>query len=285
MTEDVDTPAPNARIVSGQPVEVRPGRSLNLVIHEGGERADTAIFLCHGAGGNKNQWRNQWRLLTGLGYRVIAWDFAGHGETRSPRRAGVYAGSELVEDYLAIIERYGAARNILVGHSYGSRLTLCVLLALQAQGRLSLVDRAMLLGAPPPIRTLGLGPIATWPLPVLVLMRPLLSRSFNRLAWHGSADPDLVRYEDRLTRSNTLFMMKALMTQTAPLDAAGLPDLDLPILLVAGSDDGLTPAAGAEALARFLPQSRLEVIDDCAHQIMLEKPAETNALLRGFIGG
>ena len=279
------TPTPNARIVSGQPVEVRPGRSLNLVVHEGGDRADTAVFLCHGAGGNKNQWRNQWRLLTGLGYRVIAWDFAGHGETRSPRTASVYAGTELVEDYLAMIDRYGAVRNILIGHSYGSRLTLCVLLALHGQGRLSLIDRAMLLGAPPPIRTLGLGPIATWPLPLLVLMRPMLSRGFNRLAWHASADPALVRYEDQLTRRNTLFMMKALMTQSAPLEASGLADLDLPILLVAGDGDGLTPAAGAEALARFLPQVRLEVVEDCGHQIMLERPAETNALLRGFIGG
>ncbi len=285
MNHALHKPAPNARIVSGQPVEVRPGRSLNLVVHEGGERGHIAVFLCHGAGGNKNQWRNQWRLLTGLGYRVVAWDFAGHGETRSPRHAPHYAGTELVEDYLAIIERYGATRNVLIGHSYGSRLTLCALLALSAAGRLSQVDRAMLLGAPPPIRTLGLGPIATWPIPVLALMRPLLSRSFSRLAWHPSADPGTVAYEDRLTRANSFFMMKALMTQTAPLDAARLAELDLPILLIAGAADGLTPPAGAEALARFLPRARLEVLEDCAHQIMLEKPGETNALIRGFIGG
>lgn len=285
MTPLSDTPAPNSRLVSGTPVEVRPGRSLSLSVYDGGERADTAVFLCHGAGGNKNQWRNQWRLLTSLGYRVIAWDFAGHGETRSPRQAPVYAGAELVADYLTIVERYGAARNILVGHSYGSRLTLCVLIALQAQGRLSRIDRAMLLGAPPPIRTLGLGPIATWPLPLLVLMRPLLSRNFNKLAWHESADPALVRYEDLQTRGNSLFMMKALMTQTAALDTTALAHLDLPVLLVAGAQDGLTPPAGAEALARFLPDTRLEVLEACGHQIMLEKPAETNALLRGFIGG
>lgn len=284
MNHALHSPAPHQRLVSGRPVELRPGRHLNLVVHEGGEQADVAVFLCHGAGGNKNQWRNQWRLLTSLGYRVIAWDFAGHGETKSPRHAPHYAGCELVEDYLAIIERYGARRNVLVGHSYGSRLTLCVLLALSAAGRLHQVDRAMLLGAPPPVRSLGLGPIATWPLPVLALMRPLLSRSFNKLAWHESADRDLVAYEDRQTRGNSFFMMKALMTQTAPLEASRLAELDLPILLLTGAADALTPPAGAEALARFLPQARLEVLEDCGHQVMLEKPGETNALIRGFIG-
>ena len=285
MNHALHPPTPNVRLVSGRPVELRPGRTLSLVVHEGGERADTTVFLCHGAGGNKNQWRNQWRLLTGLGYRVVAWDFAGHGETRSPRHAPHYAGQELVEDYLAILERFGGQRNVLVGHSYGARLTLCALLALHADGRLHRVDRVVLIGAPPPINALGLGPIATWPLPLLLLIRPLLSRSFNRLAWHPSADPALVAYEDRQTRSNSMFMMKALMTQTAALDAARLAELDLPILLVAGAADGLTPPAGAEALARFLPQARIEILEDCAHQVMLEKPAETNALLRGFIGG
>ncbi|QUD86202.1 alpha/beta fold hydrolase [Phenylobacterium montanum] len=285
MNHALHSPAPNQRIVSGRPVELRPGRSVNLVVHEGDERADVTVFLCHGAGGNKNQWRNQWRLLTGLGYRVVAWDFAGHGETRSPRHAPHYAGAELVEDYLAIIERYGARRNILIGHSYGSRLTLCVLLALSAAGRLHKIDRVMLLGAPPPIRSMAAGPIATWPLPLLALIRPLLSRSFKRLAWHPSADPALVAYEERQARSNSLFMMKALMNQTAPLEASRLAELDLPILLLTGAADALTPPAGAEALARFLPQARLHVLEECGHQVMLEKPGETNALIRGFIGG
>jgi pimeloyl-ACP methyl ester carboxylesterase len=279
-----EAPVANARIVTGTPVEIRPGRTVSLAVHEGGARAATAVFLCHGAGGNKNQWRNQWRLLTGLGYRVIAWDFAGHGESAAPRKAEVYDGQAFVADYLALIERYGAGRNILIGHSYGARLTLCMLIALKAQGRLDLVERAILLGAPPPVRTLGLGPIATWPAPLLALARPLLNAGFVKLAWDRTADPALVRYEDRAARRNSLFMMKALLTRSAPLDAASLPGLTLPVLLIAGDHDGLTPPAGAEALAGLLPDARLEIVADCGHQIMLERPARADALILGFIG-
>jgi pimeloyl-ACP methyl ester carboxylesterase len=278
-----NAPIANARIVEGRPVEIRPGRVVSLAIHEGAERARTAVFLCHGGGGNKNQWRNQWRLLTGLGDRVIAWDFAGHGETARPRQAAGYDGREFVADYLALVDRYGAQRNILIGHSYGARLTLCVLIALKAKGRLDLVERAVLLGAPPPVRTLGLGPIATWPLPLLIAMRPLLSRNFVKLAWAPTADPALVRYEELATRRNSLFMMKAMMTRSAPLDADDLPSLTLPILILAGDHDGLTPPAAGETLAGRLPDARLEVIADCGHQIMLEQPIRTNALILSFI--
>lgn len=187
-------------------------------------------------------------------------------------------------DYRALIERFGAKRNILIGHSYGARLTLCVLAELKAEGRLSLVERAVLLGAPPPIPTLGLGPIAKWPLWRLILMRPLINRGFLKAAWAPGADRALVHFEDRATRSNSLFMMKALLTQTALLDAVNLPGLDLPVLILAGDHDGVTPPDGGRAVAELLPDVRFELIADGGHQIMLEQPARTNALIGTFIG-
>jgi pimeloyl-ACP methyl ester carboxylesterase len=272
---------PNAHVVTGAPVEVQPGRFVHLAVHEGDGRG--VVFLCHGAGGSKNQWRNQWRLFTRLGWTVVAWDFFGHGEAPAPRKTAAYDGAALVGDYLALVERYAGARNILIGHSYGARLTLCVLQALEADGRLSMIERAVLLGAPPPIPTLGLGPIATWPLWLLVLMRPMINANFVKLAWHPSADPALVAFEDRAARRNSLFMMKSLLTQSAPIDAGGLSGLTLPVLILAGDSDGVTPLAGAQMLAGALPDARLETIAACGHQIMLERPAETNALIRAFL--
>jgi pimeloyl-ACP methyl ester carboxylesterase len=274
-------PIADALVVQGSPVEIRPGRTVSLALNEG--RGDCAIFLCHGAGGAKNQWRRQWTMLAAQGRRVVAWDFAGHGQSEKPRSKAAYDGREFLADYLAILERYGAARNVLIGHSYGARLTLGVLLELKAQDRLDRVERAILLGAPPPI-ALGAGPISTWPLWLLILMRPLINANFLKLAWAPTTDRALVRHENEATRSNTLFMMKALLTQSAPLDVAALSGLNLPIMILAGAQDGVTPPAGGQMVADALPQARFEVLGDCGHQIMLEQPAETNALISDFVG-
>ena len=277
-----DAPAPNTRVVEGAPTQIRPGRIVSLAVHEG--RGQTAVFLCHGAGGNKNQWRNQWIWLTAQGFRVIAWDFAGHGESAQPHKAEVYDGAAFVADVRALIERHGAGRNILIGHSYGARLILCVLAALNAEGRLADIDRAVLLGAPPPIPTLAFGPIVTWPLPLLILMRPIINANFLKLAWAPSTDAALVRYEDRATRRNSLFMMKALMARSANLAAADLAVLDLPVLILAGDQDGVTPPVAGKAVAKLLPNARFEAFAACGHQVMLEQPAMTNALIGEFIG-
>ena len=61
-----------------------------------------------------------------------------------------------------------------------------------------------------------------------------------------------------------------------------LPRVTVPVLVVAGADDGLVPRAHAEVYAAELPQARLEVVDGAAHWLPLERPDELAALVRAF---
>lgn len=269
-------PAPNDRIVRGELIEIRPGRRLSIAL--AGEDQGTTVFLCHGSGGAKNQWRNQWLALTAAGHRVVAWDFPGHGETPDAKDAAAYAGSAFVEDYLAILGRYATASNVLVGHSYGTRLTLAAWLGATPAMRKTL--RALVLfGAVPPVNFKPGGPIVTWPVWLLTLMRPWLARGFAKLAWDKSADAGLVAYEQDATRRNALFMMQSLMRQIAPLDLERLGEIDTPTRIIAGASDGLTPPAAGEALAGALPNATFEDLPATGHQIMLERPEEATAAI------
>lgn len=279
-------PVPSAvewGIGPGELEQIRPGRFIHLRRHPGGARADTTVFLCHGAGGNKHQWRHQWHALVEAGYRVVAWDILGHGQSPRPRDRTAYAAEALVDDYLQLISTFGSRRNVLVGHSYGARLTLATLLALQREGRLGSVERALLLGTPPVSVRLARGLLAWLPVPVLETLRPLLARGFRRQAWHPEADRGLVAHEEAVARHNSLRVFKALLAGATPIDAGTLAGLDLPVRLLAGDADGLTPAVHAHALAERLPRAELRIIPDCGHQIMLERPAETNAELASFL--
>jgi pimeloyl-ACP methyl ester carboxylesterase len=55
-----------------------------------------------------------------------------------------------------------------------------------------------------------------------------------------------------------------------------------PVLVVAGAEDGLVPAAHAEVYAAELPNARLEVVDQAAHWLPLEQPEVLAALIRAF---
>jgi abhydrolase domain-containing protein 8 len=64
------------------------------------------------------------------------------------------------------------------------------------------------------------------------------------------------------------------------LPASSLDALRLPITLLAGEEDRLTPVAGAEQLTRALAGAVLTVLPRCGHQIPLERPdAVVRALL------
>jgi pimeloyl-ACP methyl ester carboxylesterase len=58
----------------------------------------------------------------------------------------------------------------------------------------------------------------------------------------------------------------------------------VPVLVIAGAQDGLVPRAHAEVYAAELPDARLEVVEGAAHWLPFERPAELAALIRGFAG-
>lgn len=271
-------------IIIGTAVEIRPGRVLDVAVHVGRQAGAPVAFFCHGAGGNKDQWRIQWQTLANEGYSLVAWDLYGHGDSPKPDQPDAYAWDELVEDYLAILSLYSGPRNVLVAHSFGTGLTLSVLSRLRSAQSGPQVESALLLGSllSRPAFKPGLLSLPAW---ALKLIRPWLARSFRLRAWHPQANPVLVAYEDKLTERNELYVFKALTSQARWPTLQQLSALELPVSVLAGDSDGLTPAESGRALAEHLPNARFDLLPACGHQLMLEKPSAVLSALRALLIG
>ena len=61
--------------------------------------------------------------------------------------------------------------------------------------------------------------------------------------------------------------------------------IDLPALIVCGDDDQLTPVKYSEFLYSRIKGSRLEVLPNAGHMVMMESPHEFNAKIKEFIEG
>ena len=62
-----------------------------------------------------------------------------------------------------------------------------------------------------------------------------------------------------------------------------LAKIDVPVLLVWGLNDTITPPPVAHEFLRLLPHAELRFLDHCGHAPMMERPAEFNSYLRGFL--
>ena len=65
--------------------------------------------------------------------------------------------------------------------------------------------------------------------------------------------------------------------------ASLLPGISMPVLLIWGNDDHITPPDVAVEFNSLLPSSKLVMLNQCGHAPMMEKPDEFNAVLEPFI--
>lgn len=92
------------------------GVTLNVV--EAG--AGQPVLLLHGFPDSARLWRHQIPALVAAGYRVIAPDQRGFGESDKPEGAAHYAMQILVADALGVLDACGAGRAHVVGHDWGA---------------------------------------------------------------------------------------------------------------------------------------------------------------------
>jgi pimeloyl-ACP methyl ester carboxylesterase len=64
---------------------------------------------------------------------------------------------------------------------------------------------------------------------------------------------------------------------------AKLPSLDIPCLVVAGSQDAATPAGAVTILAQQLRHAELQVMGNAAHMLTIERPQEFARILDSFL--
>src|SRR5918998_2587351 len=94
------------------------GISLKVVV----EGEGPTVLLLHGFPDSSRLWRHQISALVQAGYRVIAPDLRGFGESDRPQNVQAYGMPLLVGDVLDVLDAVGATRATVVGHDWGAVL-------------------------------------------------------------------------------------------------------------------------------------------------------------------
>jgi non-heme chloroperoxidase len=107
-----------------QPMRSWPGAGgVMLAGDEWGAPSAPLVVLLHGGGQTRHAWKHVGRKLAAAGYRVIAFDARGHGDSSWPSD-GRYDQDAMIEDLESLLREVGASRPALVGASMGGGTSL-----------------------------------------------------------------------------------------------------------------------------------------------------------------
>jgi pimeloyl-ACP methyl ester carboxylesterase len=85
---------------------------------------------------------------------------------------------------------------------------------------------------------------------------------------------------DRMKVLKTLAMAKSAIRHNMRKD---ISKIEVPVCLIWGKDDKITPPEVAEEFLQLLPKAELHWIDKCGHAPMMEQSEEFNMILEGFL--
>jgi pimeloyl-ACP methyl ester carboxylesterase len=271
--------------------ESLPGKRVDangLSFHVVDEGSGDAVVLLHGFPDSSYLWRNQIPALTGAGFRVIAPDLRGYGESDKPQDVAAYDMRLLVQDVNAIMDAQGVDRAHVVGHDWGAALAWAFAgnlpgrvhkLTVMAVGHPRAFLRAMLTSSQV-LRSWYMGFFR-----IPGFSERMLSRNdFAMFRRFMRGVPDLDRYVDAFREPGALTAgLNWYRANVKPLRPPRAPNAPMPTMGIYGSKD---PALGEKQMresARFVDGPfRYERVD-ADHWMMLRRPDEINALLLDFL--
>ncbi len=269
------------------------GARLHTEVH-GPDGAPTVV-LVHGWTCQTRFW-NPVRHLLLPDHRVVVYDQRGHG--RSPATPGSCCADALADDLCAVLAATipPDERAVVGGHSMGAMSVVAAagrpeLAALAAAALLCSTGTDRLDGES---TVLPLRPGAWRGRAQRLLLRnplpygpvtPLFQRIVRHITLGPGADPGLLAWTSRMVRACPPASRAEWGRVLARLDLAErVPRLDLPVTVIQGSADRLTPPVHARRIARRLPRcAGLVELDGIGHMTPLEAPKAVADALRGLV--
>jgi pimeloyl-ACP methyl ester carboxylesterase len=222
-----------------------------------GPESGSAVVLVHGLGGRAEDWVNIAPYLARAGYRVYTPDLLGFGQSEKPGDAtySIHDQAELVVNFFDAMNLKQAD---LVGWSMGGWIVQRVAADHPDRiRRLALMDSAGLLMPP------------DWD---IRLFTPTNTAELDKLDELLMPNPPRIPAfvaDDllRRTEADGWVVKRALASMLTAKDVMDfkLPSLQMPVLILWGDQDHITPLSEGRQIHKLIPQSRLEVAPDCGH--------------------
>ncbi len=260
-------------------------------------RGAPLVFL-HGFGANLRHW-DPWMPGLVTRYTCVRIDLPGFGSAPVPPGQD-YSPSGLATPVIGLIRSLDLRGCTVIGHSLGGGVGLLVALDLldraragepaRLAGLVSVAGAAYPQKEPPFVHLARRGSLAALGF-ALVPKRWLVRTAMRAIVVQKSAvtatrvEAYAAPMREGARRRAFLDCAREIVPDDLDTLTARFPEIDVPALCLWGRQDRVVPLALGHRLADALPRGRLEVLEDCGHQVVEELPGPSLERLLSFLEG
>jgi pimeloyl-ACP methyl ester carboxylesterase len=274
---------------------------INMYVQEFGNKDAPPLVLVHGTGAWSGTWVSNVEAMTQSGFRVFALDLPPFGYSETPT-SPKYSRLDQAQRILGAIESLGLRQVVLLGHSFGGGPATEAAMRAQGQVRaLILVDAALgtisaaaenctapgfpvsALGLRP-LRTALMGAFITEPIFSKTLLGKFVARKEVVTDWRVGLYQQPFNV-DHYTENLGDWAYAFATGCESPLSAneREYKKLTMPVKLLWGNLDSITPLAQAERAQKLLPNASLHLMQGVGHIPQIEDIALFNTTLQGAL--
>ncbi|MFI6642268.1 alpha/beta fold hydrolase [Streptomyces sp. NPDC050504] len=272
--------------------------------------APVTVVFSHGYCLSQDSWHFQRAALRGV-VRTVHWDQRSHGRSERGRaqRDGAPVDIELLgRDLKAVIDAAAPEGPlVLVGHSMGGMTVMAlaeqfpelvrdrvvaVAFVGTSSGKLAEVSYGLPVAGVNAVRRVLPGVLRALGSQTELVERgrrataDLFAGLVKRYSFGSKdVDPGVARFAERLIEGTPIDVVAEFYPAFTAHDkvAALARFADLPVLILAGDKDLITPSSHSEAVAAALPDAELVIVEDAGHLVMLEHPEVVTERLAGLL--
>ena len=234
-----------------------------LRLHYETEGAGPPVLFMHGYTSTIALWRDQLPVFSPH-YRLICMDLRGHGESEGTGMDGYHLAA-LAGDALAVLDREGVERSVIVGHSMGGMVA------------------QELLARHPDRVSAAVFSSTTCKAPLREYFQPIVEwavRLGDIPAEERAADP-LTRSCRPVSEATARGCGEMHMNMENFADS--LKGSTTPCLVIRGSEESDTILSGSSMLLDALPSAEEAVVEGAGHVPQITHPAAYNDVLAAFL--
>lgn len=252
-----------------------------LSVFSNGDPANQPIIFVHGFPFDHNMWHNQINDLS-RNYFCVSYDIRGLGD--SPAGDGQYTMEMFADDLISIIEAHKLSKPVLCGLSMGGYI------ALRAVEKEENLFSALILcdtksgsdnNDAKLKRAAGIKSISESGVKKFVeefIPNCFAEESIKKL---GDVYRQILQKSSGFSPAGIKGCLLAMAGRTDTTEF--LSGIKIPVLLICGEKDKLTPPHVMEEMSRIIPDSEFHIIPGIGHITPLENPGLVNKIIKDFL--